>query len=253
MASAEIRASSISMTRHTHLLLGLLVMVVTHLATAPNYWAIPFSLTKMIIEVNATDGDAGIQIFVDAPGWTRLEVFDPNGQKITDVSASGSVGLQGLTELFAESEEPSFQEQSLTELFARFPEGTYTFNGITVDGKPLNGKAMFNHRIPAGPNIVSPVEGATLNPNAPVVIDWDPVMSPFPGTASAVTIVGYQVIVERLKPQPLLPFSVTVPATVTQVTVSPEFLQPNADYRIEVLAIEAGGNQTISERDFKTQ
>jgi hypothetical protein len=79
----------------------------------------------MIIEVNSTDGDAGIQIFVDAPGWTRLEVFDPNGQKITDVSASGSVGLQGLTELFAESAEPSFQEQSLPQLFARFPEGTY--------------------------------------------------------------------------------------------------------------------------------
>jgi hypothetical protein len=73
------------------------------------------------------------------------------------------------------------------------------------------------------------------------------------GTESAVTIVGYQVIVERLKPQPLLPFSVTVPATVTQVTVSPEFLQSSAEYRIEVLAIEAGGNQTISARDFKTQ
>jgi hypothetical protein len=100
------------------------------LVTGPNLWAIPFSKTKIIIETNATAGDAGIQVSVDAPGWTRLEVFDPNGQKIADVRASGSVGRQGLTELFAESAEPSFTEQSFPELFDRFPEGNYTFVGI---------------------------------------------------------------------------------------------------------------------------
>jgi hypothetical protein len=212
-----------------------------------------FSNTKIIIEVNATAGDAGIQISVDAVGWKRLEVFDPNGQKIFDVRGSGSVGKQGVTELFFESAEPSFDEQSLDELFARFPEGNYTFKGMTVDGKTLGGKATLKHNIPAGPAIVFPAEGAALNPNVPVVIDWEPVTNPFPGTDSAVNIVGYQVIVERVKPQPLVVYSVNLPATVTQVTVSPEFIQANADYIFEVLAIEASGNQTISEGDFKTQ
>lgn len=230
----------------------LLVAVVTLLVTAPELWAIPFSKTKIIIEVNATDRDAGIQISVDAMGWKRLEVFDPNGQKILDVGASGSVEKQGVTEFFFESEEPSLEDVPLDELFARFPEGNYTFVGITVDGKTLNGKANFTHNIPAGPEIVFPAEGAVLFPNMPVVINWEPVTDPLPDTDSAVTIVGYQVIVERLKPQPLRVFSVDLPASATQVSVAPEFIQANAEYRFEVLAIEASGNQTISESTFKT-
>lgn len=239
------------MTRHRLLQVSCLA-VLTLLVTAPKLWAIPFSQTKIIIEVNATAGDAGIQISVDAEGWKRLEIFDPNGEKISDVRASGSVGSQGITELFFESAEPSFDEQSLDELFARFPEGNYTFRGTTVDGKTLTGKAAFKHNIPAGPEIVSPDEGAALNPNTPVVIDWEPVEDPFPGTDLAVKIVGYQVIVERVKPQPLRVFSVNVGAAVTQVTVSPEFIQPSTEYIFEVLAIEASGNQTITEGAFTT-
>jgi len=79
----------------------------------------------------------------------------------------------------------------------------------------------------------SPREGATLKP-------------------VPVTVVGYQVIVERVKPGPLLAFSVSLPATATQVTLPAEFIQANADYKVEVLAIEQSGNQTITESSFKT-
>lgn len=252
MFSANVRETSIGMTRHMHMSPVFLVAVVTLLVTASRLWAIPFGQTRIIVEVNATDGDAGIQVFVDAAGWNRLEVFDPNKQKILDVRGTNSVGIQGVTEIFFESEEPSLEEVPLTELFARFPEGNYTFLGTTVDGKKLTGNAAFAHNIPAGPDIVSPAEGAAVDPGV-VVVEWEPVTDPFPGTTSEVTIVGYQVIVERLKPQPLLVFSVNLPATATQVTVSPEFIQANAEYKLEVLAIEASGNQTISERTFKTQ
>lgn len=253
MFSANVSGKSIGMTGHMSMRSVFLVAVVTLLFTVPTLWASPFSQTRIIIEVNATAGDAGIQIFVDAAGWQKLEVFDPNGQKIFDVRGSGSVGRQGVTELFFESAEPSFAEQSLNELFTRFPAGNYTFKGTTVDGQTLNGKATLKHNIPAGPAIVFPAEGAVLNPGGPVVIDWEPVANPFPGTASAVSIVGYQVIVERMKPQPLRVFSVNLQSTVTQVTVSPEFIQANAEYTFEVLAIEASGNQTISEGGFNTR
>jgi hypothetical protein len=222
------------------------------LIDAPTLWAIPLSQSRMIIEVNSTDGDAGIQLFVDGEGWTQLEIFDPSREKITEINAAGSIGLQGLTELFTESAEPSFEDQSLAELFERFPQGNYTLRGVTVGGKSLSGKATFRHNIPAGPDILSPSEGEEVDPGSPLVIDWDPVTTPFPGTTLAVTVVGYQVIVERLKPQPLASFSVNLPATVTHLTVSPEFIQAGAEYRIEVLAIEASGNQTITERDFET-
>src|SRR5262249_54008056 len=97
--------------------------------------AAPLSETKIIFEINATAGDGGVQIFLDAEGWNRLEVSDPSRQRIFDVGGSGSVGATGVTELFFESAEPSFQDLPLDQLLVRFPEGRYTFDATTVGGK----------------------------------------------------------------------------------------------------------------------
>ncbi len=234
-------------------ILAVLLCVSVLMVTAPQLGAIPFSKTRIINEVNATDGDAGIQIFLDAVGWTQLEVFDPNGQQILDFSAEGSVEQQGITELFFESAEPSFEEQTLGELFLLFPAGMYSFSGETDDGKTLSGKATLSHLIPNGPVIVSPEEGEELEAGSPVVIDWNAVTDAFPGTSPGVTVVAYQVIVEQIKPQSVRVFSITLPATPTQVELPPELIQAKAEYKFEVLAIGAGGNQTITESTFKTQ
>jgi len=231
----------------------LLAVVVTLQVAAPVLWALPLSATLIRIEVNATDGDAGIQIFLDGEGWTRLEVFDPNGKQILDFSANGGVEQQGITELFFESAEPSFEDQTLEELFLLFPAGMYKFEAMTDEGKKLTGKAIFSHAIPAGPEIISPEEDEVLDAGSPVVISWEPVTDPFPGTDLAVNVVAYQVIVEQVKPQSVRVFSITLPATTTQVTLPAELIQANGEYKFEVLAIDAGGNQTISESTFKTQ
>jgi hypothetical protein len=60
------------MKRHARRLSVFLLAAAAFLVIAPNLWAIPFSQTKIIIETNATTGDAGIQIFLDATGWNRL-------------------------------------------------------------------------------------------------------------------------------------------------------------------------------------
>lgn len=84
-------------------------------------------------------------------------------------------------------------------------------------------------------------------PGQPItVIAWNPVANP-PGS----TIVGYEVIVEGGTPERT--FDVKVPAATTSVTVPAEFLAPRTDYNFEVLAIEAGGNQTITEGSFTTE
>ncbi|MCI0656707.1 MAG: hypothetical protein L0170_06500 [Acidobacteria bacterium] len=227
--------------------------LVTVQVAAPVLWALPLSATLIRIEVNATDGDAGIQIFLDGEGWTRLEVFDPNGQQILDFSANGGVEQQGITELFFESAEPSFEEQTLEELFLLFPAGMYKFEATTDEGKKLTGKATLSHAIPAGPEVISPEEDEVLDAGSPVVISWEPVTDPFPETDLAVNVVAYQVIVEQVKPQSVRVFSITLPATTSQVTLPAELIQGNAEYKFEVLAIEAGGNQTITESTFKTQ
>lgn len=222
-------------------------------ASAPAVWAaprpaearIPLSDARIIVELNATDQDAGIQMFLDGEAWRSMKIFDPKGRKLVDVFSKGTVGALGLTELFFESEEPSLDELPLDEFLALFPEGQYIFVGETVDGEKISGRARFTHAIPEGPEIIAPTEGAVVDP-ANTVISWQPVADP-PGSE----IVGYQVIVER--EDPLRVFSATLPATATSVTVPAQFLEPDTEYKFEVLAIETGGNQTISERPFRTQ
>jgi hypothetical protein len=169
----------------------------------------------------------------------------PNGRKLLNIRSSGSMRKQGLTELFFESSEPSLDEVSLEEFLARFPEGEYEFEGRTIDGVEIEGKATFTHVIPAGPNILSPEEGDVVKP-ANLVIEWEAVTEKIAGSGELV-IVSYQVIVEG--GEPARRFDVTVPAKAmdNHVTVPPEFLQPGTEYSFEILAIEQGGNQTITE------
>jgi hypothetical protein len=68
-----------------------LFLLVSFLFSATVGWASPFSQAKIIIEINASAGDGGIQISVDGVGWNRLEVFDPDGQRSsTSVAAAAS-------------------------------------------------------------------------------------------------------------------------------------------------------------------
>ena len=207
---------------------------------------IPFDEAKIRFEVNSTDGDAGIQVFLDGEAWESVTIVSPDRRRILDVTAKGSLRPLGLTELFFESEEPSFDELPLEELLEMFPAGEYQFLGKTVEGEKLVGTATLTHNIPAGPIIVAPREGAVLSPKD-VAIVWEPATRP-----RGIEIVGYQVIVEREEPT-LLVFSVDLPARARSVTVPREFLEPGTEYKFEVLAIEASGNQTITESFFETR
>lgn len=220
---------------------------------------IPFDETKIIIEVNDTDGDAGIQVFIDGEAWKEVTIVSPDGN-IFDTIRTGNLGGLGLTKLFFESEEPSFVDFPLEEFLALFPEGEYEFRGETVDGDELVGASTLTHVLPCGPEILMPAEGAVLDPDVPVVIDWDPVTNELdPLTAECqdqesprLEIVGYEVIIERVVPEPLLEFSEELPASTTMVTARPEFVEPGAQFKFEVLAIEESGNQTITESFFCT-
>jgi hypothetical protein len=206
---------------------------------------VPLEAAKIIIEFNSSAQDVGIQVFLDGDPWKTMEITDPNGSKIYAVKGQGNVKKLGSTELFFESEEPSLTDLPLPDFLALFPEGTYQFSGKSAEGKDeLVGTATFTHNIPNGPVIVSPQAGATVDPTN-TVIDWDPVTTP-----SGIQIVQYQVIVEGGTPS--REFSVFLPAANTSVKVPPEFLVPGTDYLFEILAIEVGGNQTITEGSFST-
>ncbi len=79
------------------------------------------------------------------------------------------------------------------------------------------------------------------------VIEWELVPDP-----QGSRIVGYGVVVER-ESGSLRVFTADVGPETTSVTVPPEFMEPGTEYKFEVLAIEASGNQTIAEREFETE
>jgi hypothetical protein len=201
--------------------------------------AIPFADARMIIEVNETDGDAGFQIFADAEPWRKFEVFRPDGSRIVNFQANSVLRNFGLTELFSESNEPPFDEFPLARFKALFPAGTYRFRGETTEGKLLVGSAKFSHKIPRGPIVRSPVEDSTINRDD-AEVRWRQAAQP-----QGINVVRYQVIISGGEPS--REFNVFLPGSARKVEIPEEFLAPNTEYEGEILAIEASGNQTISQ------
>jgi hypothetical protein len=212
--------------------------------TGPDVWAAKKKLevSRIYWEYNSSANDLGVHVSLDGEDWKQLNIINPEGRTIFEVEGGGPYRMLGMTELFFEGAEPSLDEVPLEDLLALFPEGKYRFTGRTVDGDAIVGTGQLTHAIPAGPtNVAAALNGDSL------VIGWDPVTGPPDGFPDLpINIVGYQVVVGS--------FQVTIPATTTplQVTVPPEFVAslPAGENLFEVLAIEAGGNQTITEGSF---
>jgi hypothetical protein len=212
---------------------------------------------KLLIEHNATDEDTGFQGFADGDPWNELVIIDPDGEQILTVYPENGLFDFGLTELFFETSEPLNDEVPISEVLARLPEGTYTFTGDMVDGDESQITATFSHVIPAGPQLLTPSDGSTDVDPDNTVISWEAVTQDIDG--SAVTTVGYQVIVEKDE-APRYPqgfaqskFSIYLPATATSIAVPAEFMESGEAYAYEVLAIEVSGNQTLSSAEFETR
>jgi hypothetical protein len=217
---------------------------------------------KLIIEYNATDDDIGVHGAFDDHGWKSLCVFDPTGRLVLEVGPRGQLHDLTMAGIFFESREPPASEFSFADLQAAFPEGAYSVRGESFDGTILVGAATFTHDVPAAPVITSPAiaddpKGTGSNPVSAddLVIAWDEVTQTVAG--EPVDITGYEVIITKEVDDDPNGFSrptydVHVPPNVHSLPVPAEFLEPGSVYELEVLALEVGGNQTISVGFFKT-
>jgi hypothetical protein len=97
---------------------------------------------------------------------------------------------------------------------------------------------VLSHEIPDAPSF-SPSNGESVDRNN-TVITWSPVA----GVAS------YQVIVENEDLGVVM--TVDLSAAATTLQVPPTFLEPDTEYKAEVLAIGPSGNRTITEGTFGT-
>lgn len=207
---------------------------------------VPFKEATLIVEINATDGDAGFQIFLDHEPWKSIAISRPDGTRILDIETRDVLSDYGLTELFSESSEPPFAEFPLEEFQKLFPEGEYTFRGETTEGVKMQSTVTLSHEFPGGPTILSPQEESTVAAGE-LVVRWTPVTEP-----AGIEISGYQVIVVR-EEDPLRELEVDLPATATEMRVPAEFMETGTEYKAEVLAIGASGHKTLTEVTFSTE
>ena len=230
------------MTRSTRRLTALLVATVLLIAGAAGAEArakrkaAEFDIARVFFEYNLGQRSGRSRL----PRRRRLAgARDRQPQGAHDLRGRGQGHRElGMTELFFEGAEPSLDDVPLQELLGRFPAGSYRLVGRTVDGRRIVGTARLTHAIPAGPgNVQAALDGSSL------IISWDAVTGPPEGFPDEpIVIAGYQVIVGS--------FQVTVPSTTLSVTSTRVrgILAPASMF--EVLAIEAGGNQTITEASF---
>ena len=198
---------------------------------------VAFEAHDLYIETNDTDKDAGLQLFADAEEWRHFKLLDKNGNTMVNITTKGNVHKVGLSELFMEASEPSFDEVPFSKFKKQFPEGKYRFRGETTGGRKMAGADHLTHVIPAGPKLTFPTKGAPLQEDG-FVVTWEPVTKP-----AGVDIVTYEVIVE----QGDRTFDMYLPGDATSATISGEFLEPNTKTAGEVLAREKSGNQTITQ------
>jgi hypothetical protein len=276
------RENKNEMTKSMRLLPIFLVAVITLTLgiCAPEIWAggkhhddeIPFSEAKLFFELNNTDGDLGLHALVDGDAWKRLKIEDPKGRKMLDIKVKGRLGRQGLTEIFFESAEPTFDELSPREFFNRFPEGEYEIEGKTLDGEELESEVELTHVMPAPPAPTVNEESMAVQcdedehgydateVSAPVTIVWPEVTMSHPdpdgGGAGIqppvpVTIVNYEVVLEvEVNEEFASVFSIILPPDVTSITIPEEFIALGDEFKYEVLAREQSHNQTAVESCF---
>ena len=246
---------------------ALLAAVLAAGSFVPDARAAPFDEAHLFFELNNTDGDLGIHSLVDGDAYDELEIIGPPPGKevLLTVIATGSVQMQGLTELFFESAEPTFDELDPADFFNRFPEGKYTFEAKSLDGPNLKTSTDLTHVMPAPP--VTFVNG---DPSADgcdeplpvmsdeIVISWNAVTMSHPeadgGGAGVqppvpVTIINYEVVVEIDE----TPFrdSIILPPDQFSYEVPSEILALGDEIKFEVLAREESFNQTAVESCFE--
>ena len=200
-----------------------------HFASA----AVPFADAELFFELNSTDNDLGLQVFLDTDdGWKRVRVLDPARRDIIEFETGGRLSRLGLTELRFESAEPSPEE-----VLALFPPGEYRFRGRTVEDEQLASSATLSHDFPPAPTF-SPSDGEVVDPRN-TVVEW-----------TAPEAEQVEIIIEQDELEHVL--DVILSGSTRRLRVPAQFLQPGLEYKIEILSIGENGNRIITESTFRT-
>ncbi|MGD9365514.1 MAG: hypothetical protein PVH87_07445 [Desulfobacteraceae bacterium] len=188
----------------------------------------------IILEVNETDLDAEIVLAINSDdGIRRLSVWDPRKRRVLDLKTRDR-GRIGLSEVIIETAEPDIES-----VLNAYPEGEYAILVKTVFGDRLMGTAELRHDLLPAPSF-SPSKGDLVDPDADLVVTWDPV----PEAKS------YTIEIE----QDDLDVNITtkLDGTATTFRVPAGFLVPGTEYEIGIATEAPNGNLSVAEGTFQT-
>lgn len=227
-----------------------------------------FEEAHLYLELNHTDGDLGIHGLIDGDAWKSLEIEGPGEQLLMNVWIRGNLRRQGMTEIFFESDEPSFDELSPAAFLKRFPQGRYEIEGVTLEGDELEAEVRLSHVL-AGPpgnikvngrNSAANCDAALPVVSEPVTLDWNAVTQSHPTIGKpgvAVKVQQYEVVgeIEREGQIPeVLVFSAILPRNVTKFEFPEDFTAlADGEMKFEIVTKLDNDNQTAVESCFEIE
>ena len=235
-----------------------------------------FGECKVLIEINASDGDIGFHFLMDGDDLNSARLRDPNGSKVFEDQAKGPLTEQKLTETFAESAEPlcwadpeadpDEEIVTLEEFLDRWTAGTYVFEGMGDGGEKSEGETELTYDLPAAPadvdfdgSVISWAAGDDLGNCASFADLADLVTAGvLPEHPADVAVAAWEIVLEPDvddgDPTGKLKYTLRVSGDIApkEVTVPADYLASLPDdtpVKIEVGAIGADDNATFTEED----
>lgn len=154
-------------------------------------------------------------------------IIAPDGNTVLDLSTQKKI--LGLRKFSVES---AGQVVS-SEVMKAYPEGTYRFEGVTVDGVRLHSTTNFVHSLPSLPVI-------TINKTSGRV-NW----SAIDGAT------GYRIELEReVDGENVMKLTVDLPITFTSFSI-PEMLLAPGKYKAGIVVRGETGNIVVVEKEFE--
>jgi hypothetical protein len=199
----------------------------------------PFETATLFVERNATDGDTEIvmEALAGDEGLRRLRIRSPDGRTIIDVS-SDDPSVMGMREFAFESPEPPGEA-----ILAAYPEGWYTFTGVSVSGERFRSRARLSHQLPHATTIVSPQEEEKIGIAEGLRIQWSAVPR----------AVQYIIELENESVDPEQALTFNVPPEQTSLELNRVLLKRESQYQISVAVVHPNGNIVVTETVFETK
>lgn len=233
-----------------------------------------FGECKVLIEINATDGDIGFHFLMDGDDLNSARIQDSQGLKVFETQAKGRLRDQKMTETFVESAEPLcwFDPEAdpdeeivtLEEFLERWTAGVYVFSGMSDEGEKSVGETELTYELPAAPSglgfdgsVITWSAGNDLG-NCASAMDLDILVADeiLPVHPENVAVAAWEIVlepdVEDGDPLGQLKFTIRVGGDIATkaVTVPADYLSSLPDdtpAKIEVGAIGMDDNATFTE------